>query len=222
MSAATVFAFDAERARSALARMKVAREAIDMPADEFAQGSMAALLEAELLAADAGIVPYLTLPSGERGIVTIGAARERIDKAPEDVRAIYLATHEAARQAFASSARVEPGNDTAALGNPAVLITLIVIGIAAVIATAWAATEVIRLGGNNVRAMATAREVTALAREQLAKTGRIDPAVWEALRGIGQSSESPAWLPWAIGGGVVAVGGGALAWKWTRKGRGRR
>jgi hypothetical protein len=229
---AASFEFDTTRARAALARMARAGDgALAMDGEDWAQGAMAALLDAEFLAAEAGVVPWITLPTGERGLLTVGAARESIAGAPEDVRTIYLATHALVRsthaqaQPWAGSAPMLRGlgarpSSALALGDPTggLIIALTVIAIAAIVGTAWYFTrkETIQVEGRNVRTTAIAAEVANLAREQLAQGGKIDPEVWGVFKSIADAETRQTWLPWVLGGALV-VGGGAAAWAYWRK-----
>jgi hypothetical protein len=227
------FQFDPVLATATLERMTGASDGpVALDGSEWAQGAMGALLQAEFLAAQAGIVPWFTLPSGERGVLTVGAARERIHEAPEDVRTIYLATHGFVRSTHAQAkpwdrtaptlAGIEPD---AELGNPAVLIAITVVAIAAIIGTAWYLTSrsTIEVEGRNVRTTALASEVAGIAREQLARTGKIDPGLWEVLRSIADAEAGHSFaLPLVLGALAVAGVGGALAWRRAqRKAEGR-
>lgn len=222
------FAFDPLGAASALERMaRAPAGAVTMAGEAWAQGAMGALVHAELLAAQAGIVPWFEMPDGSRGVLTIGAARERIDDAPEDVRTLYLATHGIVRSTHASAA---PASGTAPalggmddeLGDPTTLIVAVtVVAIAAIIGTAWYFTRrsEIEVEGRNVRTTALAAEASRLAAEQLEKTGRIDPGVWEVFKSIAETEAGSPWVPVALAGIAVAGGiGGFVAW---RRWRGR-
>jgi hypothetical protein len=199
---------------------------IALDGSDWAQGAMGALLQAEFLAAEAGIVPWFTLPTGERGVLTVGAAREHIDDAPEDVRTIYLATHGVVRSTHAmakpweGNAPMLTGLGDAEIGSPAIIVAVAVVAIAAIIGTAWYLTNrsTIEVEGRNVRTTAVASDVAGIAREQLARTGKIDPGVWEVFKSIADAEAGRTLLPLVIGGLAVAGVGGALAWKhWTKK-----
>ena len=236
---AATFEFDNTRARAALARMARAGDgALAIDGEDWTQGALAALLDAEFLAAEAGVVPWITLPNGERGLVAVGAARESIAGAPDDVRTIYLATHALVRSTHAMAKpwggttphlasfappRVSAASllrTSAALGDPTggLIIALTVIAIAAIVGTAWYFTrkETIEVDGRNVRTTAIASQVANLAREQLAQSGRIDPEVWGVFKSIAESETRQTWIPLALGG-VVVLGGGAAAWAYWRK-----
>ena len=219
------FQFDPLRATSVLGRMRRASDGpVAVDGGDWAQGAMGALLQAEFLAAQAGIVPWFDLPSGERGVVTVGAARERIDNAPADVRTIYLATHGLVRATHAEAKRWEgraPTLGEPEIGSPEIIIAVAVVAIAAIIGTAWYLTgkSAIEVEGRNVRTTAVAADVAALAREQLARNGKIDPGVWEVFKSIADAESGRSFvLPLVLGGIAVAGVGGALAWKkWGRR-----
>ncbi len=198
---------------------------VGLPGEVWAHGAMAALVHAELLAAQAGVVPWLTLPDGSRGVVTVGAARERIARAPEDVRTIYLATHAIVRATHASAAPLTgdvrelanvAGEDE--LGEPITLVVaLTVVAIAAIIGTAWYFTRrsEIQVEGRNLRTTALAAEVARLAHEQLARGETIDAGSWDVLREIAKTEavDTP-WLALAVGGLALVGGVGGIAyWK---------
>ncbi len=228
----TTFEFDPSAASSALARLASAPDdasPVAIAGDEWAQAAMGALLQAELLAADAGVVPYLTLPDGTKGIVTVGAARERIDAAPEDVRTIYLATHGIVRSTHAmakpwsgSAPPLGSVREDLEIGLVPVWV-LVVLGVAAIIATAtyFIHHDTIEVEGKNLRATAATSAIAGLARDQLAKTGKIDPEIWESLRDIADAERGRSWLPVTIAGVALAGGiGGAFAWRRYRLRRG--
>ncbi len=196
-----------------------------------AQAQMGALVSAELLAAQAGVVPWITLPDGTKGVLAIGSARDRIDRAPPAVRDLYVASHEAthaitirATSGVAQSpqiARWSP-NMLALTERPIgfipVAVYLTVLGVAALVAGAWYAAEASRatVTAENARLVQLAQvdASTRLAFTQLATTGTIsqdlsknlDPALVQA--NVNAGGPLPAWLPLAVGG--VAVAGTAL------------
>lgn len=200
-------------------------------------GLLAACVRAELLAAQAGVVPWVELPGGERGVAVIGGARAKIAGAPDDVRLPYLAVHGATTYASAAAVRGRsdderidhvPGieglcpscaGDT--IGNP-IVIGLVVVGVVAAIATAWWAhdrsLEVVRTEGQSLRAAQSTAALADLARGQLATTGRIDPSLVESIAGLGRAESREGWaVPLAIG--VVGTTAAGLAvWGFLRRG----
>jgi hypothetical protein len=227
------FDFDPARALVVLEGMKAAGDGpVALAGEDWAQGAMGALVQAEFLAAQAGVVPWFTLPTGEQGVLTVGAAREKIDDAPEDVRTIYLATHGLVRSTHAQ-AKPWDGNtpllstlpSNSELGSPAVIIAVTVVAIAAIIGTAWYLTSrsTIEVEGRNARTTAVASEVAGLAREQLARKGEIDAGVWEVFKAVADAEAGrPVLVPLVLGLAAVGVGG-AIAWKrWQQQRAGRR
>jgi hypothetical protein len=227
VTGASTFDFDPTRAVEVLTRMKTATDGpIALDGTDWAQAAMGTLLQAEFLAADAGVVPWFTLPTGEKGVLTVGAARERIDDAPEDVRTIYLATHGIVRATHAQARPWDGHTPTLSglaideLGNPTIVIAVTVVAIAAIIGTAWYLTSrsSIEVEGRNVRTTALAADVAALARDQLAKNGSIDPGVWDVFKSIADAESGHAIaIPLILGGIALAGVGGALAWRRWRK-----
>jgi hypothetical protein len=230
VTTANVFAYEPDRARSVLARMRLAPDSsVVMDGADWANAAMGALIEAELLAAQAGVVPLLELPSGEKGILSVGAAREHMDHAPEDVRVIYLATHGLVRATHAA-AKAPSGNAPAliaeqGLGVLPLVWVLVVVGVAAVIAGAayFIHKDSIEVEGHNVRTTAIASEAASLARDQLARTGQIDPEVWSMFRSMAEAEANHSMIPLLVGGGVALAGvaGVVLAWRrWKQSERG--
>ncbi len=224
----TSFAFDPTLGFETLQRMKRAPDgAVTLGGDAWAHAAMAALLGAEFLAAEAGVVPFFTVPeTGERGVLLVGAARERIDQAPEDVRTLYLATHALVRathaQALAATGTAPELADPDDLGEPVTLIiALVVVSIAAIVGTAWYFTSrsSIEVEGRNVRTTALAADASALAREQLARTGKIDPGAWELFKEIADAEAGHGAMPLVAGGAVAAAALGFLAWRGIKNGR---
>lgn len=217
--------FEYNRALGALTLDRMRRAppgVITMAGNEWAQGAMHALISAELLAAQAGVVPWFEMPDGTRGVLTIGAARERIHTAPEDVRTLYLATHALVRSTHASAAPASGDAPELAgmdedLGEPMTLmVALTVVAIAAIIGTAWYFTSrsKIEVEGRNVRTTALAGEASRLGFAQLERTGRIDPGVWEVFKSIAETEAGGAWVPVALAGIAVVGGvGGLVAWR---------
>jgi hypothetical protein len=225
MDGLTVFDLDPTRSESVIARIHSAPDGpLVIAGDDWAQAAIGALLLAESLAADAGVVPFITLPDGTRGLVSVGAAREQIDRAPPDVRTIYLAIHALVRATHASARPVAAPTSTEAplAAVPVVVWAILALGVGALVAGAVYAlhSDTIEVEGRNARTTAIAATIAALAREQLAHTGHIDPQVWEELRALAASEETrPSLVPLlAIGGLALGGVGGALAWSRWRRG----
>jgi len=198
------------------------------------EGLLASLVSAELLAAQAGLVPFIQLPGSQRGVAVLGAAREKIDQAPEPVRVIYLAAQGAARQAQSHAHKSGPVTITArvdgpiaqlqALGQPIgdigdfgiTAIVLTVIGVAAVCATAWFAKgvveQIIQTRADDLRATYAADTAAKLAMAQIAAGQPVDPSVWETLKGVAQRETRDNLLAPGLLVGAGVVGAGVLTW----------
>ena len=227
----STFAWEPVRGEDVLARMGTVPEGqpVRMLGDDWGQAALTTLFHAEMLAARAGVVPFFTLPDGTQGIVNVGAAREKIDRAPSDVRTIYLGAHGAVRATHAraqngqASTMPLPGyvptvNGLETIGLPIVVpIVIGVVALAAVIAGAWYMTRKaeIEVDGRNLRTTSAASTIAAMAHEQLTTKGAIDPGLYEVLKAYaGAESQVGAGLPsWLLpaAGGVVVLGGGVWA-----------
>lgn len=226
------FGFSPPLAADAIARFKGASDGqIRLLGDDWAQGAMGALFNAEYLAAQAGVVPFFTLPDGSKGVLNIGGARAHIDKAPEAVRTIYLASHGVVRATHAQAHAASPNTphlasgplgelSEAEIGAVPLAVYVVAVAVAAIVAGAWylkTKTE-IEVEGKNLRTTATISEINALATAQLATTGKIDPALYDALKSMAGAEEAHlSWVPYAVGAGaVVAAAGGLWIWKRAR------
>jgi hypothetical protein len=204
----------------------------------WAQGALTSLYGAELLAAEAGLVPFIQLENGQRGIATIGEARTRLDKAPPEVGRIYRALHAAVRQTHAKAAPARPEvpelgelleghpiEDALALSGlygetdpelgvvPAVLIAIVVgvVAVAGIVATAWYMRDEkrIEVDGQNTRFIAAITALTDLAREQLRLTGKIDPALLGSIDKVTENVPESNGVSWPfIAGGAVLCAAG--------------
>lgn len=186
-------------------------------------GLLASLYSAEMLAATAGVVPFIDLGNGEKGVAVLGGARSKLASAPESVRTIYLAAHGAARQAQAHAreasssvplpqrtdrvlATVQQSQSIGALPL-AVIAIVIVIGVAGVVATAWFAKgvveKVVQTHADDLRASYAVDQAAKLAAAQIAAGLPVDPGVWEVLRTSAQrEATAPSLVPWIALGGV--------------------
>lgn len=238
------FELQPDRATAALNRW---RHAPDGPtalhSHDWAHGSMGALLSAELLAAEAGLVPWIELPNGEKGIATIGEARSVIDQAPPGVRTLYRATHGVVRMTHATTKPAaehvpalgellarHPVEDSIALAGLEEELELgaipvavyIVLGLAAIIATAWYMRQEtkIEVDGKNTRHAADLAHMANAARDSLRLTGKIDPNLYKLFEPFADLDKSNglSWPLIAGGVGLSAIGGAYL----YRKFAGRR
>jgi hypothetical protein len=223
----TAFQFSPVQAADVLARMEKAPDGpVAIQGADWQQAAMAALLNAEMLAVTAGVVPAFEI-NGQRGVLIpdVGAAREKFANgatAAPGVRELYLATHGAVRR---THARMEsalektpllPGGiasfngKVAPLGAlPLIPVILIVVAVAAVIAIAWYANTRVETDGQNLRDASRLASLTALAHEQLAAKGVIDPQIYASIVGLAEAEakqgEMPTLVKIGIGMGVAGV-----------------
>jgi hypothetical protein len=225
----TTFEFDPVASADALAHMGHAPDGVvAIDGTQWAQGAMGVLLRAEFLAASAGVIPWIRLEDGTQAIASVGAARDGIGRAPESVQTLYLAAHGLVRQTHARALvwdgqtpmlqGARDGDRDEDLGLPPLAIVVIVLGVAAVLATAgyFVHRDTIEVEGRNVRTTSILNSTLELARKQLEQTGKIDPALYDVFRELaGAEAKEPGvdWKPWAIGGGL-AVAAVAGAWAW--------
>ncbi len=111
----TQAAFEPIRASTALASFATsAGGAREVHGVDLAQGYLGALVSAELMAAHAGVVPFLVLEDGSQGVAVVGGARAVIEDVRrwhrprpgvdvEAVQTLYLAAHGAVRDAHGAS-----------------------------------------------------------------------------------------------------------------------
>jgi hypothetical protein len=208
---------------------------------DWAHGAMASLYGAELLAAEAGVVPFLTLDNGEKGVPSIGGARSKLHKASREVAVIYRAMHATVRLTHATAAPARPNvpelgalleghpiEDALMLSGlegvdpelgflPAAAIVVIVLGVAGLIAGAWYLREEKKLEveGKNTRFIAAITQLADLGREQLRLTGKIDKGLISSLEEVAdKDTGSDAGTPWPIwaGGALLCAAGGGYAY----------
>jgi hypothetical protein len=176
------------------------------------QALLGALVNAELMAAQAGVVP---LEQGGVRVDRIGAAMATIDRAPEPVRTIYLAVHRAVYEAqsgareLGADARIPATTGGSPLASNALIIGLIVTGVVAI--SAWGLAHEVRMmlavSGDALRQVAIANRAAEL---QLQGVPPDAPAfrILRALAERGLPDDGPLWVF-----GVLLVGvAGALAW----------
>lgn len=186
-------------------------------------GLLSALYQAEMLAATAGVVPFVELGNGERGVAVLGGARDLLASAPEAVRTLYLAAHGAARQAQAHAREASPGVPLSArvdralvmvqqsIGFPplAVVVSVVVLGVAAIVASAWfakgVAERIVQTHADDLRATYAIDQASKIAATQIAAGMTPDPNVWGVFKAAAQhESSAPIVAP------AVALGGLAL------------
>ena len=230
----TMFAFDPARSVSALASMGASGgERVTLPSRDLAQGLFGALVSAELMAADAGVIPWVEFPDGAggmfRGVASVGGARDRIDDPsrwsrrssdgpdPAAVRALYLGAHGAVRQTHATAQTTPAGVGRASdVGLIPVGVYLVALGVAAIVATAAyaVATENARTTVSGENARQTTRVTTAieLAKTEMQHTGKIPRELWAFLNHEADAeaaAKAPAGVPMALfAGAAILIGGG--------------
>ena len=105
------------------------------------------------------------------------------------------------------------------LGLAPLVIVVLVLGVAAILATAAISSTGTRfeVEGRNFRTTSILSSTLELARKQLEQTGKIDPAINDVFRELAgtEAKESDGnWKLWAIGGGLL-VTAAAGAWAWV-------
>jgi hypothetical protein len=198
---------------------------------DFTQAAMTALVAAELLAASAGIVPYVPVTAADgtqtNGVINIGAARNTIYLADPATRTGYMATQVAC--AKAQGIAVDAATTTPSLAVPAaesgvqvpLLVPLVVIGIAAILAgaayLAYTSGKQIEVAGQNLRAIYAAKIWNDTAKNAIDKGITLPSSFWGALGPIvngPNETATPWWKPAAIAGGLIAtVTGGVLLYQ---------
>jgi len=241
LRASNKFGYRPRVGAAVLASMSIAPDgACNLLSDDFAQGAMATLVNAELLAAQHGLVPSVPMPDGSPGVLikTVGLARDRLKDAPEQVAVAYLVAQNAVRMAHLNAGRaadgqgfiLRPGGSFEPTIAPVVVgaIVVVVLGLAAVIAHEYGtfATETakaqILVNGENLRKISLANGVLAHAASGLP----LDANSAKVLGDIAESEKkfNDGGFPWGLAlGGVAIVGGGYLAIRVARNlSRGRR
>ena len=206
---------------------------VTLPGAMLSHGLMGTCVSAELLAAQAGLVPFVTLTDGTKGVANVGGAREAVEAAGYDkasVRALYLGTHGGVRRVHATVKRAAPDAPltfgAAHAGAPnigfiPIAVYLTVVGVAAIVAGAWYASSTAAaratVDGENARQLARIDAASKLAMTELQTTGRVSRDTWDFLKHEADAEASKASLlgkvpPAALLGGAAALGLGAYAW----------
>jgi hypothetical protein len=210
-------------------------------------GAAFCLLKAEFLAAQCGVVPFVPLPGGGQGVLTVGGALSQPDsKWPQpELRHLYMLNHKAAATTHASIRAARPGTPIlqvplnaetpldaqAALAPqltqlgvlPAAWVVVAAVGILATIAGSYYAVRTeekrIETDANLAATQAKTAGLTGLAQQQLATQGKIDPKLIAAIKETGSATSWGVW-PWvALGTGGVVIGatGAALLMRKSRR-----
>lgn len=219
MTTATTFSWDTSRGDQMIAAFGGApSNPVAVDPHDFSQGCMTALVAAELLAAQAGLVAFVPTPSGDQGVVAVGTARNTIYYADPVTRSSYLAVHGAV--AKANSTETDAQSGTSALAVPAAqgttiapLVVLAVIGVAAIIAgaayLAYTQGQQIQVDGQNLRAIAATKAWADQGRAAMKAGVRLPDSYWSALGPIVNANPSdgtPWWQPLAVGTGLIGAG----------------
>jgi len=198
-------------------------------------GLMALLLNAELMAGEAGLVPMVHLDDGSKGVIAIGAAREVIHTAPDGVRTMYLAAHGIARRAHNEARDVTARGGmgevnlllSPALGMGALpLIAVVVLGVAAIVAAAYyakSATEkIVETRSTELKYAAKLDALQRLAMPIVASGMDLPPEFWAEYGNFSESEQTRDTMrPYLYGAGALAAAGLAY-WAWTKKSEGAR
>lgn len=213
-----------------------ARGPVGMVGSDLLDGASYALLKAEFLAAEAGVVPFVPLPGGGKGVMTVGGAISMPDNSwPQpELRTLYYLNHKATAAMHGSVIRKRiktpmlevPGltTSTSELEQlPQAFIIIAAVGILATIAGTYYATrtqlEEIQVDAQLAKDQHAIGSLTELAQLQLAATGKIDPDLIGAIRNTGSQTSWGFW-PYVIGGaGLVVAGGVGTYALMKRKGR---
>lgn len=190
----------------------------------FANALMGALHSAELIAARVGVSPVEAGPDGTAR-VRIGAALAGIDRAPEPVRTIYLATFRAVHEAT-ESARPLAGSEAGRLtytpppspsgANAAIQAIVVAVVVGVVALSVWGiareGARAIEVGGEALRQVVIANR----AAEMQARGVAPDADSWRVLQALA-AKEVPGRGLGDVGPGVVlallAAAGVVMAWR---------
>lgn len=193
------------------------------------QGLMTLLFDAELLAAEAGLVPWVQLDDGSRGVFTIGAARDVIDTAPQGVKTLYLASHGVARRAHNEASDVTRSGAAngsvqflaaEGIGVIPMVVPIVVLGVAAILATAYYATAVgekmVQTKSTELKYAAKLDAMHKLAAPMVAAGLPLPSHFWSEFGDFSEAEEKRAVFPYLWGGAALAAAG--VYWVWSRQG----
>lgn len=193
---------------------------------DFAQGLMWTLFQAEMMAAAEGIVPFVQVGT-QKGVTSVGLARQYVSEMSAETRTIYLAAHGACRSANAEVGYRQVGTPygsqpvDANLVEAFPVVPIICLAVAAIIATAgylaYTKGKEIETGGLNLRNANATSTLAQAAQTALAQGKKLPQNVIDALVSLGgvasaeeKAGASPWWTPLAIVGGVTVIGVGGL------------
>lgn len=203
---------------------------IGMVGHDLLDGAAYALLKAEFLAAQAGAVPWIPLPGGGQGVMTIGGALgQPINRwSQPELAHLYMLNHKSVaalhsnvRAARATTPLLDPATEPMPaeflpagqyqIGLPVAWIVVAAVGILATMAGAYYATRTaqtrIQTEANLAADTYKTGQLTNLAQQQLLSQGRIDPKLIAAIRDAGSATGFSVW-PWVtVGAGAVLAAG---------------
>ncbi len=206
--------------------------------NDLAQALMGTLVNAEILAANAGVTHMIQLPDGTRGVMEIGAARDNIDNAPESIRTLYLAAHGAVREVNQRAVPRQAGtpwglaNALPTSGLPQlevvpaffpiipVIVALTVVGVAGIVAGAWYAASTknteTQVGGDTLQKTIAADRALEAAKAMIAAGQPVPKDVWGVFGKVASGEHEAGIIdqvkPFVIGAavGVLGLGGYAI------------
>lgn len=232
---ATSFGYDPVAGAAALASFALADQStpyVAMGGAKLQMGLMALLLDAELTAADAGLVPWVQLDDGSKGVFTVGAARDAIDTAPPGVKTLYLATHGVVRRAHNEVRPLSPGMGAVqmitshtedGIGDIGLIpvVALVVLGVAAIVAGAYYATsateKLIETRSTELKYAAKLEAMHKLAGPLIAAGQPLPPGFLEEFGDFSEKEKARDAFPYLWAGGAALAAGG-IYWVWTRGG----
>ena len=185
-----------------------------------ADAAMIALGDAEFLAADAGVIPWIPMTGSDKGITIVGGASSvPPENWPEGVRSIYIAQHRIWNAIHGGAQPLQknttildvPGIAPPQMKGPHVLILIGVLGIAAIIGGAYYATHTqekwIEVQGENIRAMGKLTSIVDIARAELRTKGKVSKATLGALSNVGPPKASTLGAAALVGMGAAGIVG---------------
>lgn len=214
---------------------------VALQGDDLAQAAMGVLVQAELLAAAAGVVPFVTLPGGIQGIIEVGKARSVIDKVSDvNLRTAYLASHGVARRAYVEATPAKagtpilPGDSSLSFAGPftdegpqigaipvVAVVALTALAVAALYAEVWFATNAlhtVEVSAGTLKEMQAIAILNKAADASIKATGKVDPAIVASVKDVAtaEAAKTPS-LATAILFGVPLVGAVAAGGYYAHK-----
>lgn len=189
--------------------------------NDLAQGLMYTMFQAEMMAAAEGVVPFVQVGT-QKGVTSVGLARQYVSEMSPETRAIYLAAHGSCRQANAAVGMRQTSTPygsqpiDGSLEGAFPVVPIICLAVAAIVATAgylaYTKGKEIETEGGNLRNANAAATWAKTAQQALAGGQKLPPDFWTQIGSLGgvadkeAKSGSPWWAPVAVVGGVAIVG----------------